>query len=71
MADPGFPRVGAAKGGREKLLFGQFFPENYTKKKEIGSGGASLAPHPLDPPTLLVPISDFAENAKCVIHNAH
>ena len=38
MADPGFPRGGGAnsKGGCEKLLFSQFFPQNSIKLKEFG-----------------------------------
>ena len=37
VADPGFPDGGANfEGDREKLLFGQFFPKNYMKMKEIG-----------------------------------
>ena len=48
VADPGFANL---KGeGDANILFGQHFPENCTKMKEIGLGGVM---HPqLDPPML-------------------
>ena len=52
VADPGFLRGGGAnsQGGREKLLFGQFFPEKCMKIKEIGPRGTGRPWRPLDPP---------------------
>ena len=47
--DPGFPRwrgAPTAQGGGVNLLFGQNFPENCMKMKEIGPGGT----HPWRPP---------------------
>ena len=53
VVDPGFPRGGGAnsKGGCKKLLFGQFFPKNCMKLKELGLGGGGHIPGaPLDLP---------------------
>ena len=49
VADLGFPRRGRQPQSPHHLLFGQFFPENCMKMKEIGPAGrggegASLAP---------------------------
>ena len=45
MADPGFPWIGDAnsKGGCEKLLFGEIFP-NTMELKEFGRGGGGAHP---------------------------
>ena len=48
VTDPGFP----GRAGGDSLLFGQNFPENCMKMKEIWPKGASLAP--LDPPMLIL-----------------
>ena len=56
MADPGFLKGANSKSGCEKLLFGQCFPENCMKMKEIGPrGGARPWCPPLDPPMLSEP----------------
>ena len=46
MVNPGFPRGGA------NLLFGQIFPQNSVKMKEIGLRVGALVPPP-DPPMKL------------------
>ena len=57
VADPGFPRRGRNhKGGSANLLFGQIFPKNCMKTKEIGLRETSLMPPSLDPPMDLVAI---------------
>ena len=45
MVDPGFPRLGAptSKVGAKTFLFGQMFPQNCMKMKELESGGGGLA----------------------------
>ena len=58
VADPGFPRRGGGanpEGGGANLLFGQCFPKNSMKMKEIGPGGGrtSLARY-LDPSMALL-----------------
>ena len=42
--------VAYPEGGDANLYFGKHFSENCMKMKEIGPGGTSLAPPPLDPP---------------------
>ena len=40
-----FPQAGAnSKGGHEKLLFGQFFPQKLHENERNWNGSASLAP---------------------------
>ena len=54
VADPEFARQGVPtpKVGVENLLFGQIFPENCMKMKEIGprERARPWCPPPLDPP---------------------
>ena len=50
VADQGFSGgVGNSKGGRENLLFGQLFPRNSIKMKEIEPRGGSHVPNHLTP----------------------
>ena len=61
MADPGFPVGGGVDplGEGVDLRRGRFSPKMYAKTKELGAVGGACAGHaPLDPPMLMVTISD-------------
>ena len=63
MADQEFSDGDAnPKGGGASLIFGQIYPENCMKMKEIEpGGGASMAP-PLDPPMINLAIKKLNLN---------
>ena len=64
VEDPGFPRGegGNSKGGCEKLLFSQFFPQKLQEIERIWTWGrASLAP----PPTPCVKFRKYFEMRQC------
>ena len=53
VVDPGFHTGANSKGAHDKLIFGQFSPENCMKIKgnqEIGPRGGRVSDAPLDAP---------------------